>query len=167
MTFTPTPVTPSPSSSAPGRVQGDINHTNDLGTPYGCFACVAADYKGIKLSALLGQKGMAARDAQLAFLANTKDVVNGANLIRALGHFGVQTSIHEAETITDFDFWTAKAASECGPTEVYDGALGYTGHVIRVKVDRTGVHLWDPQGSIGAFDLPSTAKQNCAAYWFH
>jgi hypothetical protein len=122
--FIPSPVVLTPSSSAPGRVQGDIHQTNDLVTPYGCFACVAADYKGVKLSTLLGQKGMVAKDDQLAFIAKTKNVVDGANLIKTLGYFGIKTSIHQAEIITDFDAWAATAAAECGPTEAYDGALG-------------------------------------------
>jgi hypothetical protein len=151
----------------PTRVQGDINQTNDLAAQNGCFVCVAADYERVKLSALLDRQGLKTKETQLGFLQKTENVVDGAKFIAAMKFYGITTSLEEAEVISDFDSWSAKAISECGSTETHDGALGYTGHVIRMRLTHQGIVLWDPQGSIGPFDLPPAAKQQCGAYWFH
>jgi len=133
-------------------VLGDQNKTNPNHHQDGCSNCVAADALGQTVDEFNEKTGN-------AYAMEPRSAVAVTAMFSKLG-------LASMDTVETFDS-TSKLIkglkeTEGGPFEL---AICWDTHIIRGRVENGKYALWDPQGSIGHFQLPQKAGPNVFAMW--
>jgi hypothetical protein len=125
-------------------VRGDVNGTNDSNSRnLGCSVMVAADYRGQTVMEFL--RDFRSNSEVQQIIMRMFNNPGSSEVIEFFQRIGIQ--VHGE----DLDDYTELLTGEGSWT----GALGWPGHIIRARSRDGQLELWDPQGTLGEFLLPT------------